>query len=62
MASADTFNDTLNGMFKEVYASKIRDLVPDGLKLLQAVDFNEQSSTLGNLYHQPIEIIKDFRI
>ena len=54
MASANTFNDTLNGMFKEVYASKIRDLVPDGLKLLQAVDFNEQSSTLGNLYHQPV--------
>jgi hypothetical protein len=54
MASANTFNDTLNGMFKEVYADKIRDLVPDGLKLLQAVDFSAQSSQLGNLYHQPV--------
>lgn len=42
------------GYKKEVYADKIKDLIPDGLKLLQMVDFTQQSSELGNLYHQPV--------
>ena len=32
--------DSLNGFFKESYASKIRDLVPEGVKLFKMVDFN----------------------
>lgn len=52
--SANTFSQNLNGLFKEVYADKIKDLIPDGLKLLQMVDFTQQSSELGNLYHQPV--------
>lgn len=31
---------TLNGLFKESYASKIKDLVPEGVKLYNMVDFN----------------------
>lgn len=49
--SVNAFKQNLDGLFKEVYADKIKDLIPDGLKLLQMVDFTQQSSELGNLYH-----------
>jgi hypothetical protein len=46
--------DTLNGMFKEVYADKIENLIPDGVKLYNMIPFNKESKALGNLYHQPV--------
>jgi hypothetical protein len=45
---------TLDGHFKEVYASKIRDLVPEGMKMLKLAEFSAAEKLLGNLYHQPV--------
>lgn len=56
MATATGANtlDTLNGLFKEVYAKDIVDLIPDGVKLLQKIPFAKKDATLGNFYHQPV--------
>lgn len=54
MASQANTVDTLNGMFKEVYADKIENLIPDGVKLYNMIPFNGESKALGNLYHQPV--------
>jgi hypothetical protein len=51
-AGANTL-DTLNGLFKEVYAKDIEDLIPDGVKLLTKIQFSKQA-TVGNFYHQPV--------
>jgi hypothetical protein len=45
---------TLNGLFKEVYASKLENLIPDGVKLLNMVPFVSRQYQEGNLYHQPV--------
>lgn len=45
---------TLNGLFKEVYADKLENLIPDGVKLLVKIPFAKKQQTLGNLYHQPV--------
>lgn len=45
---------TLNGLFKEAYADKMKELIPDGVKLLNLIDFSGRERDLGNLYHQPI--------
>lgn len=47
---------TLNGMFKEVYADKIKDLIPDGVKLLNLINFAPKDKQPGNLYHQPVTL------
>lgn len=54
MAQYNTFAGTLDGLFKEVYADSIKDLIPDGLKLLSKISFSKQDQSLGNLYHQPV--------
>ena len=54
MASQANTIDTLNGLFKEVYADKIENLIPDGVKLYNMIPFNKESKALGNLYHQPV--------
>lgn len=62
MATANTWGDpaatvgTLNGFFKEQYADKIKDLVPDGVKLLNLIDFSGREAAVGNLFHQPITL------
>lgn len=45
---------TLTGLFKEVYAKKLENLVPDGVKLLNRIPFASASQQTGNLYHQPV--------
>lgn len=45
---------TLNGLFKEVYAKELVNLIPDGVKLLSRIPFAKKEQTLGNLYHQPV--------
>lgn len=52
--SVNTFADTLNGLFKERYADKLKDLIPEGLKLYKMVEFLPKEKQLGNLYHQPV--------
>ncbi len=46
--------DTLNGLFKEVYAKDLIDLIPDGVKLLSKIPFAKKEQVLGNFYHQPV--------
>jgi hypothetical protein len=54
MAQApNTYAQTLNGLFKEVYADKLENLIPDGVKLLNKIKFS-QKDRLGNAYHQPV--------
>lgn len=49
----NTYTSTLNGLFKEVYADKLENLIPDGVKLLNKIKFSEKER-LGNAYHQPV--------
>lgn len=53
MAEANTI-DTLNGLFKEVYADKVQDLIPDGVKLINKVKFQSGDKQLGNGFNQPV--------
>lgn len=54
MAANNTFAGSLNALFKETYADKIEDLIPDGVKILNAVKFLPKDKQPGNLYHQPV--------
>jgi len=60
MATANTFGNpagtvgTLNGLFKETYADKLQELIPDGVKLLNKIKFMTKGKQPGNLYHQPV--------
>lgn len=44
----------LNGFFKELYADKLKDLIPEGLKLINAIGFISKEKQGGNMYHQPV--------
>jgi hypothetical protein len=58
--SANTFGNpagtigTLNGLFKEAYADKLENLIPDGVKVLTKIKFMPKDKQPGNLYHQPV--------
>lgn len=52
MSANNTFL-SLNAMFKQVYADKIQNLIPDGVKLYKMIDF-QQKAKLGNSYNQPV--------
>lgn len=45
---------TLNGLFKEIYADQIENLIPDGVKLLNKIPFAKKDQALGGNYHQPV--------
>jgi hypothetical protein len=51
---ANTFADSLNANFKIVYADKIENLIPDGVKLTNRISFSGREAQLGNLYSQPL--------
>jgi hypothetical protein len=55
---AQTNNDfqTMNSIFKEAYADKVKDLIPDGVKLLNMITFTPAEKQPGNLYHQPVTL------
>jgi len=53
MSSANTLA-SLNGMFKEAYADKLKELIPDGVKLLNKIKFMSKDKQPGNNYHQPV--------
>lgn len=44
----------LNGLFKETYADKLENLIPDQVKLLNMIKFMSKDKQPGNLYHQPV--------
>lgn len=54
MASNNNFSDTLNALFKESYADKLENLIPEGLKLYKDISFLPKDKQPGNLYHQPV--------
>jgi hypothetical protein len=45
---------TLNGLFKEVYADKLENLIPDGVMLLKRIPFVSKEKQNGSNYHQPV--------
>lgn len=45
---------TLDGLFKESYAKNIKDLVPEGVKLYNKIQFNGSEKQPGNYYHAPL--------
>ena len=54
MSSTANTLSTLNGFFKEAYADKLKELIPDGVKLLNRIKFAPKDKQPGNLYHQPV--------
>jgi hypothetical protein len=53
-STADNTVGNLNGMFKEVYADKLHELIPEGLKLVNMIKFIGKEKQGGNLFHQPV--------
>lgn len=45
---------TLNGLYKEVYADKLKDLIPESDVLLGMDNFVSKEQREGNKYHQPV--------
>src|SRR5690606_13889411 len=43
-----------NGLFKTIYADKMKDLLPDGVKLVKEVDFVPQAERHGASYNQAL--------
>jgi hypothetical protein len=56
MAVANNDFTTMNAIFKEAYADRVKDLIPDGVKLLNMIDFTAAEKQPGNLYHQPVTL------
>lgn len=60
MAVANTYGDsgntigTLNGLFKEVYADKLKNAVPDQVKIMTAIKFTGKEAQLGGNFNQPV--------
>lgn len=44
----------LNGLFKETYADKLENLIPDQVKLMNMIPFMAKEKQPGNNYHQPV--------
>lgn len=52
-STPDNLVGNLNGLFKQTYADKLKDLIPDGVKLLNMVKFSSKDKT-GDKYNQPV--------
>lgn len=50
---ADVTQSTLNGLFKELYADQINNLLPESARLTKTIGFSRNDRT-GNQYHQPV--------
>ena len=44
----------LDGLFKEIYADNLENLLPKGLKLQKDIGWIEKSKSPGGTYHQPV--------
>lgn len=53
-STPDNAVGNLNGFFKEVYADKLQELIPEGLKLVNMIKFIGKEKQGGNLFHQPV--------
>ena len=58
MAQGDQANDfvTLNSHFKDIYADNIVDLIPEGVKLYNSIDFIGAEKQNGLDYVQPVSL------
>lgn len=54
MATSAHDLNTLNGLFKEVYADKLENLIPEGVKLMPRIKFVSRAKQPGNFYHAPV--------
>lgn len=60
MATTNTWGNpsatvgNLNGLFKETYANKLEQLIPEQVKLMNMIPFLSKDKQPGNLYHQPV--------
>lgn len=54
MSSSAHDLDTLNGNFKQIYADKLEDLIPEGFKLVNAIPFVARDKILGDAYNAPV--------
>lgn len=50
--AANTFS-SLNGNFKQVYADKLENLIPENVLLMSMIKFDQKAKT-GDNYHQPV--------
>lgn len=44
----------LNGLFKQVYADKLKNLIPDGVKLLNLLAWEGDETKLGDMFNVPV--------
>lgn len=52
--SIETAQNSLNGLYKEVYADRIKDLIPESDVFLKGIPFVSKEQREGNKYHQPV--------
>lgn len=50
----ETAQNSLNGLYKEVYADRIKDLIPESDVFLKGIPFVSKEQREGNKYHQPV--------
>lgn len=55
MSQTNDFS-TLNTIYKEAYADRVKDLIPEGVKLLNMVDFQSADKQPGDIYVQPVTL------
>ena len=48
--------DSLNAIMKEAYADNIKDLIPEGVKVLNMIKFQGADKQPGNQYIQPVSL------
>lgn len=47
---------SLNGFFKEIYANKLENLIPEGYQAYNMISFNKDEKMPGNQYHQCVNL------
>lgn len=56
MSNATNDFDTLNAIYKEAYADRVKDLIPEGVKVLNMIKFQPSEKQPGNFYIQPVTL------
>lgn len=55
MSTTNT-QQTLNSIFKEAYADRVKDLIPEGVKLVNMISFQSADKQPGNFFNQPVTL------
>lgn len=56
MSSSANDINTMNGLFKQTYADKLRSLVPANTKLLEKIKFIDKGKQPGSQYNMPLQM------